>query len=176
MPPLLLHVCCGPCATAVVEQLAPDHDLTLVWFNPNIEPADEHARRLDAARALADRLGLTLLVREGGEGEFAALAAGLEDLPEGGERCRRCTELRLRETMQAAREQSLPTVATTLTISPHKDAATINEIGQRLAAELGVEFLAADFKQNGGFTRSVTLSKEFGLYRQNYCGCRFSRR
>lgn len=173
-PPLLLHVCCGPCATAVVEQLAGDYDLTLYWFNPNIQPEEEFQRRLQAARQFAEHLGLTLQVQTGGEEDFGKLARGLAELPEGGERCRRCYELRLRKAMQAAKEQGVPLVAATLTISPHKPAESINEIGRRLAEELGVEFLEADFKQKGGFQRSVELSKELGLYRQKYCGCLFS--
>jgi predicted adenine nucleotide alpha hydrolase (AANH) superfamily ATPase len=175
-PRLLLHLCCGPCGTAVVEQLSPDYDLTLYWFNPNIQPAEEFALRLAAAQELAGRLGLTLHVQTGGEDDFAEVARGLEASPEGGERCRKCYELRLRQAMQAAREQDIPLVATTLSISPHKSAATLNEIGERLADKLGVHFLAADFQHDGGFARSVELSKEFGLYRQKYCGCLFSRR
>ncbi len=173
---LLLHVCCGPCATAVIERLAPAYDLTLLWYNPNIHPTEECIRRLQAARDLADRLGLTLHVHEGGEAEFAAVAQGLEYEPEGGERCRRCYALRLRHALETARTLGLPTVATTLSISPHKPAAAINEVGRRLADELGLTFLEADFKQQAGFQRSVELSKQYGLYRQNYCGCEFSRR
>jgi epoxyqueuosine reductase len=175
-PALLLHVCCGPCATAVVEQLAREYDLTLYWFNPNIQPEAEFERRLVAARELAVRLSLPLQVQSGGGREFAEAAQGLEDAPEGGERCHKCIELRLREAMRTAHEAGIPLVATTLTISPHKDAAAINEIGRRLAEEIGTGFLARDFKQQGGFARSVALSKEHGLYRQNYCGCLFGRR
>jgi len=173
---LLLHVCCGPCATAVVERLSPAYDLILHWFNPNIQPAAEFARRLQAAQELADRLSLALPVQTGGEDDFAELAQGLEDEPEGGERCRKCYELRLRQAMLAAREQGIPLVATTLSISPHKSADAINEVGRRLAQGLGVGFLEADFKQEGGFQRSVELSRQYGLYRQKYCGCLFSRR
>jgi hypothetical protein len=173
---LLLHVCCGPCATAVIERLASQYDLSLYWYNPNIQPSEEFTRRLAAARELAARLGLELQVQTGGETEFAALAEGLEEEPEGGERCRRCYELRLRHTMAVAKEQGLPLVATTLTISPHKSAAVINEIGRRLAEETGVGFLEADFKQQDGFARSVQLSKEHELYRQKYCGCLFGRK
>ncbi len=176
MSSLLLHLCCGPCGTAVIERLAPEHDLTLYWFNPNIQPAEEFGRRLGAAQALARHLGRALQVETGGEDDFAELAAGLEEEPEGGERCRRCYALRLRQAMHAARAQAIPAVATTLSISPHKSAAVINEVGQRLASETGVQFAAADFRQDGGFARSVALSKELGLYRQKYCGCGFSMR
>lgn len=176
MSSLLLHLCCGPCGTAVIERLAPEHDLTLYWFNPNIQPAEEFDRRLAAAQELARHLGRTLQVETGGEDDFAGVAAGLEEEPEGGERCRRCYELRLRQAMQAARALAIPTVATTLSISPHKSAAVINEVGQRLAREAGVQFLTADFKQDGGFPRSVALSKDLGLYRQKYCGCGLSMR
>lgn len=175
-PKLLLHVCCGPCATAVIERLAHDYQATLYWFNPNIQPAEEYHRRLEATRKLTADLGLRLLVEEGGEGQFAEVTQGLEDLPEGGERCRRCYELRLRHAMQYAVEQGFTHVATTLTLSPHKAAATINDLGRRLAQEHGLSFLCEDFKAGGGFQRSVELSKQHGLYRQNYCGCLPSQR
>ena len=175
-PRLLLHVCCGPCATAVIERLRPDYDVALFWHNPNLEPAEEHERRLEAARQVAEALGVELTIVGGGEAEFATLCQGREELPEGGERCRLCYELRLRATCEHAAAHGHDLVATTLTISPHKPAAVVNETGQRVAAEHGVSFLAAEFKQRTGFQRSLQMSRDLGLYRQTYCGCRWSRR
>lgn len=175
-PRLLLHVCCGPCATAVIERLLPQYDITAYWFNPNIQPEEEWRRRLAAAQQVAQHFGLPLEIQTGGEEEFALLTRGLEHLPEGKERCQRCYALRLEKAIQAAREKDISYVATTLTISPHKSAETINEIGLRFADAAGLKFLAADFKKNNGFARSVQLSKELGLYRQCYCGCLFSLR
>ncbi len=175
-PKLLLHLCCGPCGTAALERLEADYEVTPYWHNPNIQPPEEHGRRLEAALKLAAELGLVMPVEEGGEEEFAKLARGLEGEPEGGERCRRCYELRLRRTMEYARAQGFTQVTTTLSVSPHKNAAVINTIGRRLAEEYGLIFLAADFKEAGGFARSVELSKLYGLYRQKYCGCLFSLR
>ena len=170
-PKLLLHVCCGPCATAVLERLAAEYDVTPYWYNPNIQPPEEYALRLDSALKLTSELGLSMPLEEGGEEAFADLVRGLEAEPEGGERCLLCYELRLRQAMQYAKEHGFTHVTTTLSISPHKDAEAINEIGLRLARDFGLTFVAADFKQAGGFARSVELSKHHGLYRQKYCGC-----
>jgi hypothetical protein len=174
-PRLLLHVCCGPCATAVYERLAGDYEVTLHWCNPNIEPVEEFTLRLAAARQLAAAWDVPLIEDAGGAEEFAALSRDRTDQPEGGERCRLCYELRLRRTLACAAAHDLPLVSTTLTISPHKPADLINQLGSELAAQYGRQWLAADFKQQGGFARSVELSRELGLYRQRYCGCRASR-
>lgn len=175
-PRILLHVCCGPCATAVYERLLPEYETTLYWYNPNIEPAEEYALRLESALKLAAELGLEMPVEEGGQDEFLTLTKGLEQEPEGGERCLRCYEMRLRRAMLCARKRAITQVTTTLSISPHKSAAAINAVGERLATEFGLHWLAADFKAGGGFSRSVELSKQYGLYRQKYCGCRYSQR
>jgi epoxyqueuosine reductase len=175
-PRLLLHVCCGPCSTAVIERLLPDYDVTLFWHNPNLQPAEEAEQRLEAARQVAAALGVEFVVAVGGEAEFAALCQGREELPEGGERCRLCYELRLRRACEYAAAHGHDLVATTLTISPHKPAAVVNEIGQGVAADHGVSFLAADFGKRAGFQRSLQMSRELELYRQTYCGCRWSRR
>jgi hypothetical protein len=173
---LLLHVCCGPCGTAVVERLRADYDVTAYWHNPNVQPPEEYALRLEAALKLAAEVGLAMQVEEAGADEFAALVYGLEDLPEGGERCLRCYELRLRKTLEFAAENGFTHVTTTLSISPHKDAGQINTIGRRLADEFGLIFVDEDFKRDGGFERSVELARQYGLYRQKYCGCLPSRR
>lgn len=175
-PRLLLHLCCGPCGTAVIERLAPRYDVTPYWFNPNLQPAEEYAQRLEAALKLVAELGMAMAVVEGGTQEFAALTKGLEDAPEGGERCLRCYELRLRKAVEYAAANGFSHVAATLSISPHKSAAQINAIGVRLASEAGLTFVAEDFKEDGGFQRSIALSRQYGLYRQKYCGCQYSLR
>jgi predicted adenine nucleotide alpha hydrolase (AANH) superfamily ATPase len=173
-PKLLLHLCCGPCGTAVIERLSRDYDVTPFWFNPNIQPDEEYALRLEAALKLAAELQMALPQDHTGKNEFVELARGLEDLPEGGERCLRCFELRLRRAMEYAREHDFTHVAATLSISPHKRAEDINAVGERLAKESGLVFVAEDFKSDGGFARSVVLSRQYGLYRQKYCGCFYS--
>jgi predicted adenine nucleotide alpha hydrolase (AANH) superfamily ATPase len=173
-PRLLLHVCCGPCATAVYERLAAEYEVTLYWFNPNIEPVSEYQRRLAAARQLADAWGLAMREREGGAAEFEAVLQGREEQPEGGPRCRLCYELRLQQAVAEAAEGDFPYVTTTLSISPHKPAVIINAVGEALAARQGCQWVSADFKKADGFARSVALSRELGLYRQNTCGCRAS--
>jgi predicted adenine nucleotide alpha hydrolase (AANH) superfamily ATPase len=176
---LLLHCCCGPCATAVIERLREGHDLRLYWFNPNIQPEDELSRRLEAMRALAEAAGLPLHVEEGGEEQWERAVVGLEDEPEGGARCDACYRIRLEHAAAKARELSCEAVAATLSISPHKDAERINRAGAAAVASAPtggppLRFLAEDFSAVGGFARSVELAKRFGLYRQRYCGCRFS--
>jgi len=178
-PRLLLHCCCGPCATAVIERLREGHDIALYWFNPNIQPEDEFARRLEAMRALAEAVGLPLHIEEGGEEEWERAVAGLEAEPEGGARCDVCYRLRLEHAAAKARELGCEAIAATLSISPHKEAERINRAGvvATQSANIGeprLRFLAADYKSAGGFQRSVELAKQFGLYRQRYCGCRFS--
>ncbi|MHB8997595.1 MAG: epoxyqueuosine reductase QueH [Armatimonadota bacterium] len=173
-PKLLLHLCCGPCGTAVIERLAREYDVTPYWFNPNIQPDEEYALRLEAAMKLAAELQLALPQDHTGKDEFIELARGLEDLPEGGERCLRCYEQRLRRAMAYARENGFTHVAATLSISPHKRAEDINAVGKWLAEEFDLIFVAEDFKEAGGFARSVELSRQYGLYRQKYCGCVYS--
>ena len=173
-PKLLLHLCCGPCGTAVIERLSRDYDVTPFWFNPNIQPEEEYALRLEAALKLAAELQMALPKDHTGKEEFTELARGLENLPEGGERCLRCYELRLRRAMEYAREHGFTHVATTLSISPHKRVEDINAVGLRLAEEFLLTFVTEDFKENGGFARSVELSRQYGLYRQKYCGCVYS--
>ena len=174
-PRVLLHVCCAPCASAVLTRLAPHTSLTLLYYNPNIRPAAEHARRLaELRRLLAEMDGmsaLTLLAPEMDAAAFDAVAAGHMDEPEGGARCAACFTLRLSYTARLAAAQSFDFFCTTLTVSPHKDAELINTIGEAVGAENGVAWLPADFKKNDGYRRSVALSAQYGLYRQRYCGC-----
>lgn len=175
-PTLLLHVCCGPCACAVIERLVERFHVTAFWHNPNVQPEDEHDRRLEQARIVCREFSVDLIVGERDEDSWLEAVAGLEDEPEGGARCAPCFEHRLRRSAHEAQARGMERLATTLSVSPHKPADGINALGRRVAAELGVRFLDEDFKQGGGFARSVELSKALGLYRQRYCGCRFSRR
>ena len=178
-PALLLHSCCGPCSSAVLETLAGAFRLTVFYYNPNIYPEEEYRKRL----AEQDRL-----LREMWRGEvprleapydppaFSAAAAGLEGEPEGGARCERCFRLRLEKTAAAAREHGFPYFTTTLSVSPHKNAQLLNRLGGEIGEAYGVKYLFSDFKKRDGYKRSLELSAQYGLYRQNYCGCEFSLR
>lgn len=178
-PRLLLHACCAPCSSYVLEYLHRYFEITLLFYNPNISPREEYDVRFEELK----RLGAQMLPEEdmtviNGDYEpelFWNLAKGLEELREGGERCRRCYELRLSEAARVAAEGGFDYFTTTLSISPHKNAQWLNEIGERLSGEYGVAYLFSDFKKRGGYLRSCQLSEEYGLYRQDFCGCAFSR-
>ena len=178
-PSLLLHSCCAPCSSYVLEYLAPYFDICDFYYNPNISPKKEYEDRKEELKRLILEMGLSTEVSflEGTyqPEDFFAMAKGLEDLPEGGERCFKCYEMRLRESAKIAKEQGMDYFATTLTISPLKNAQKLNEIGERLAEEYGVKYLPSDFKKKNGYKRSVELSAQYELYRQNYCGCVFSK-
>lgn len=179
-PRLLLHACCAPCSSYTLEYLAAYFDITVLFYNPNISPESEYDFRASELRRYIDTAacgsGVTLRVEPYDAAPFFEMARGLEELPEGGERCRKCYRLRLAETARIAREDGFDYFCTTLSISPHKDAEALNAIGGELAAECGVPYLFSDFKKKGGYARSIALSREYDLYRQNYCGCVFSRR
>lgn len=181
-PALLLHSCCAPCSSYVLEYLCRYFKITVFYFNPNISAAQEYRKRAEEQKRLIaayneEEKGFRIEIMEGDYAPemFFEMAKGLEDCPEGGERCFRCFELRLRETAGQAARGGFDYFATTLTISPLKNARKINEIGQSLSAEYGVPWLPSDFKKKDGFKRSIELSAEYGLYRQNYCGCAYSR-
>jgi len=178
MPRLLLHCCCAPCASSVIEQLSPYFSIALLFYNPNIRPREEHDKRAaDMGKLLASGQfinGIELIIRDGGVSDFDGIIRAFPDEAEGGERCKACFELRLAETALDAKTGGYDCFATTLSVSPHKNAALINSIGSRLADEQGIRFLQADFKKRDGYKRSVELSKLYGLYRQDYCGCRRS--
>ncbi len=174
-PRLLLHACCGPCASSVLERLTPHFDTTVLYYNPNTRPEAEFEKRLYWLRQLLASApfarGVELLVPEWDEEAFLAAARGLEQEPEGGKRCTRCFELRLQKTADMARAGGYDFFATTLTVSPHKNAVLINAIGERLGEETAVAWLPSDFKKRDGYRRSIELSREYGLYRQAWCGC-----
>ena len=167
---LLLHVCCGPCATHSVEALQAEYELTLFFSNSNISPRSEYDRRLADAERLASICAVPLVVDEYDHAAWLRGIAGLEDQPERGLRCERCFAFNLTRAAGYAREHGFDIFTTTLTISPHKNSSTIMNIGARIGP-----FLAIDLKKKHGFKHSIELSEAYGLYRQDYCGCEFSR-
>lgn len=179
-PTLLLHSCCAPCSSYCLEYLAEYFRITVFYYNPNIYPADEYRKRVEEQARLVEQLParhpIRLEVGSYDTERFYAMARGLEEDKEGGRRCQLCYELRLREAAVLARKLCMDYFTTTLSISPLKDAGKLNGIGERLAGEYGVRYLNSDFKKKNGYTRSVELSAEYGLYRQDYCGCVFSQR
>lgn len=180
-PGLLLHSCCAPCSSYCMEYLWEYFRLTVFYYNPNITEREEYRKRVQEELRLIEAYNMRGKKIEVIEGDyepdrFLEMAKGLETCAEGGERCFGCYELRLRKTAELAKKMNFDYFTTTLTISPLKNAAKLNEIGERLAEEYGVRWLPADFKKRGGYQRSIELSKEYGLYRQNYCGCVFSKK
>jgi predicted adenine nucleotide alpha hydrolase (AANH) superfamily ATPase len=176
-PRLLLHACCAPCSTAVLERLAQRLDITLFFYNPNIDTQTEFLRRAEELNRLARQSGLSgkpVILPYAPEAFYQAVK-GLEGEAEGGARCEACFKLRLREAAAFAAGNGFDYYTTTLTISPMKNAALLNGLGETIGHEEGIAFLPSDFKKRGGYLRSTQLSKEYGLYRQDYCGCVFSR-
>ncbi len=176
---LLLHSCCAPCSSYVLEYLSQYFKITDFFYNPNIDPESEYTKRIVELQRLIDSMPMkhpvSFLAGPYDRDKFYAMAKGLEKVKEGGERCFRCYELRLREAARLAAEGGYDYFTTTLSISPHKNAAKLNEIGNRLGEEYGVAYLPSDFKKKNGFKRSIELSAKYNLYRQNYCGCIFSK-
>ena len=181
-PHLFLHACCAPCSSYVLEYLTRYFHITLFYYNPNITPETEYQKRIQELQRFIREAGYEekgqVVLMEGDYDPtcFFDMAKGMEDLPERGERCYRCYELRMREAPKKAAELHADYFTTTLSISPMKNAAKLNEIGERLGEEYGVKYLLSDFKKKNGYKRSTELSKEYGLYRQDYCGCEFSLR
>lgn len=176
-PRLLLQVCCAPCFAGSVEYLTEHFDVTAFFYNPNIQPKQEFNLRLDALKQLIESFpSVKLVVPEQDENEYLTYIKGLEKEKEGGARCTGCFELRLEKTAKFMADNmgDYDYFATTLTVSPHKNAKLINEIGNKIANQYGVNYLESDFKKKDGFLRSINKSKELGLYRQDYCGCSFS--
>ena len=179
-PRLLLHCCCAPCASSVLEQLSANYRITAFFFNPNITPYEEHNRRLGEFDKLPLQEGyknpVDIVTCSYDPKPFIDAAASLWDEPEDGERCRACFQLRLGETAKHASVGGFDCFATTLSVSPHKDAAVINETGGDLEREYGIRYLHSDFKKRDGYKRSIELSKQYDLYRQSYCGCKPSKK
>ena len=178
-PSLLLHSCCAPCSSYVLEYLSQFFNITVLYYNPNISPKDEYLYRLQEEKRLISEMKfknpVKILDCDYNADEFFTVAKGLEKEPEGGKRCEKCFDLRLDFTAKTAKENNFDYFATTLTISPLKNANLINQIGEILAEKYNVKYLSSDFKKKEGYKRSITLSKEYNLYRQNYCGCIYSK-
>ena len=196
-PSLLIHSCCGPCSSYVLTYLSKYFDITVLYYNPNIYPPEEFDKRKKEQKRLIEALNRDLRISDEEDGisvmpegsadirfvagdydpeVFFEMAKGLEDVPEGGERCFKCYELRMREAAIMAKEGGYDYFTTTLSISPLKNAEKINEIGEELEREYGVKHLPSDFKKREGYKQSIELSRKYDLYRQDYCGCVFSRR
>lgn len=178
MHKILLHSCCAPCLTSTSEILSNDYEVVPFWFNPNIEPNTEWQERLDNFTLFCGIKNMNPEIVSDYKTENNAWHGsieGLENEAEEGARCEKCIRLRLEKTAQFAKEKGFKIFATTLTVSPHKNAEMINEIGQELAEKYNIKYLTADFKKNNGYLRSIELSKELDLYRQNYCGCLYSK-
>lgn len=180
VPTLLLHSCCAPCSSYVLEYLSQYFQITVFYYNPNIYPESEYTKRILEQQTLIAQLKskypISFMAGAYDKERFYAMAEGMEALKEGGARCMKCYELRLREAAEVAKKGNFDYFTTTLSISPMKNAVKLNEIGMRLAEEYQVAYLLSDFKKKNGYKRSIELSKEYGLYRQDYCGCEFSKR
>ncbi|MDD4844483.1 MAG: epoxyqueuosine reductase QueH [Anaerotignum sp.] len=178
-PRLLLHSCCAPCSSYVLEYLSSHFDITVFYYNPNIAPHKEFFFRAEEQQKLIETMPLDcpvgFLLGEYDTESFFALAKGHETEPEGGPRCKACYGLRLLKTAEEAKNRGFDYFTTTLSISPHKDAQALNQIGKQLSEEYNIPYLFSDFKKRGGFLRSCQLSEIYGLYRQDYCGCPYSK-
>lgn len=179
-PRLLLHACCAPCSSAVLERLCPHFDVTLYFYDPNIFPEAEYRKRLDELRRLVTCLpeaaGVEVIAPEYRPEAFFTAVRGLEDVPEGGARCAACFRLRLDAAARYAAENGFGYFTTTLSVSPLKNAALLNGVGEEMGEKYGVRHLPSDFKKHDGYKRSVELSALYGLYRQDFCGCVYSKR
>lgn len=179
VPALLLHSCCAPCSSYCLSYLADYFKITIFYYNPNISPAEEYQKRVEEQKRLISELPVKNKVSFA-EGKyepekFFEMAKGLQNIPEGGERCFKCYEMRQREAAVYAAESGFEFFTTTLSISPHKNAAKLNEIGLKLEKEYGIRYLVSDFKKKGGYLKSIEYSRQYDLYRQNYCGCVYSK-
>jgi epoxyqueuosine reductase len=180
VPRLLLHSCCAPCSSYVLEYLSNYFEITVFYYNPNIFPEEEYGKRVEEqarfVRTFPGRYPIHFLQGAYDRPLFYESVRGLESVPEGGARCFRCYRLRLEETARQAKEGDFDFFTTTLTISPLKNAQKLNEIGEEVGKEYGIAFLNSDFKKKDGYKRSTELSRQYGMYRQDYCGCEFSLR
>ena len=179
VPKLFLHSCCAPCSSYTLEYLSNYFDITVYYFNPNISPKEEFDKRFAEQKRLIDELPakhpIKLVLGKYDYNDFLSIAKGYENIPEGGERCFRCYRMRLESTAKLAKEQGFDYFCTTLSISPLKNSQKINEIGYEVAEKYGIKWLPSDFKKKEGYKRSIELSREYQLYRQNFCGCVFSK-
>ncbi len=170
-PKLLLHCCCAPCSSAVIERIREFFDITFYYYNPNIYPEDEYVLRFEEF----EKLGVAVIKETYDHNEFLQVVKGKENEKEGGARCQICIAQRLDKTFNYAITNNFDVVTTTLSISPHKDCEFINLLGERLQEKYGIKYLHADFKKLNGYLRSIQICKELGIYRQDFCGCEFSK-
>ena len=177
---LLLHACCAPCSSAVLERIANHFKISIFYYNPNITDKDEYQKRIEEIKKLITlihpKYPVKLIEGDYVPEKFMEMAKGLENEPERGKRCYKCYEMRLEETAKIAEKLGFQVFATTLTLSPHKNSNWINEIGETLNNKYNTTYLYSDFKKKEGYKRSIILSKEYNLYRQDYCGCIYSKR
>ena len=174
---LLLHSCCAPCSSACLERLKDHFQITVLYYNPNIDEEKEYEKRkAEQIRFLKETGYADILDCDHEKEAFEEMAKGLEDEPERGKRCYLCYQLRLKKTAEVAKEHGFAYFGTTLTLSPYKNAEWLNEIGENEGGRVGVNYLFSDFKKKGGYHRSIELSQEYGLYRQDFCGCKFSKK
>lgn len=180
IPTLLLHSCCAPCSSYVLEYLSQFFAITVFYYNPNIYPKEEFYKREEEQREFIEKLNaknrISFVRGEFEDDKFYEAVKGLEDEKEGGQRCRTCFELRLSKTAAIAKDMGFDYFTTTLSISPHKNCSVLNEVGAEVGEKYGVKYLFSDFKKKGGYKRSCEISREYGMYRQDYCGCVFSKR
>ena len=174
-PSLLLHSCCAPCSTAVITRLKDYFDVTIFYYNPNIEPLEEYLKRKEEQKRIVSKFGIKFLDCDYENEIFKSISKGLEDLPEGGYRCHKCYELRLTKTAHTAKENNFEYFGTTLTVSPYKNSKQIHILGSILQDKYNIKYLFSDFKKGDGYKKSIEYSKEYNLYRQDYCGCLFSK-
>ncbi len=175
MKNLLLHSCCGPCSTQVIDVLKNDYNVTIYYYNPNIDTDEEYAHRLAEQKRYCQIVGVTVIEEKFDPQEFLSAVKGLEQEKEGGARCPVCFKLRLQKTAQKAKELGFDCFGTTLTVSPHKNAEVINAIGKSICFDEDIEFIEGNYKKQDGYKKSIEFSKKYNLYRQNYCGCKFSK-
>lgn len=175
MKKLLLHSCCGPCSTQVIDLLRKDYDITIFYYNPNIDTLEEYNHRLSEQKRFCQEVGVPVIEEGHKPEEFLSRVCGLEGEPEGGARCSVCFRIRLERTAQKARELGFDLFGTTLTVSPHKNAEIINAIGRAIDEKSGQKFLEGNYKKQDGYKKSIEFSKKYNLYRQNYCGCKFAK-
>ncbi|MBI5043916.1 MAG: epoxyqueuosine reductase QueH [Nitrospirae bacterium] len=174
-PKLLLHICCAPCSTAVIERLKDKFEITGYFYDPNIHPEEEYMRRLGEAKELYNKIGIPLIEAQYDAEIWFKLTENLKQELEGGKRCKVCYDMRLEKAAEFAKENGFDIFTTVLSISPHKKASVINSIGRGLSEKYGIKFYEADFKKKDGFKRSLELSRKYNLYRQDYCGCIYSK-
>ena len=175
-PTLLLHSCCAPCSSSVLKKVCKNFNVTILYYNPNIYPKEEYLKRKAEQVKLCYLLNVNILDCDYNEDEFLNEVKGLEQEAEGGSRCNKCFLIRLEKTAKLAKQNNFDFFGTTLTVSPHKNEQIINKIGKILQEKYEISFLFSDFKKQNGYLESINLSKEYNLYRQDYCGCRFSKR